>query len=105
MKLRHGSVLFLFAFLRIPALYGAPWHATGSGRIIEDTALAIGELPHSGTGGAPATERGPAVQGGTAKVVDYPGGEVNTTMSTCWSRPRMGIRSGRPPGYSASISG
>ena len=47
---------------------------------------------------------GAAVSGGRAKVVDY-ADEVKTTISTCWSRPRMATRSGRPPGYSASISG
>lgn len=46
----------------------------------------------------------PAVSGGRARVVDY-AGDVRTTMSTGWSRPRIATRSGWPPGCSASISG
>ena len=49
-------------------------------------------------------DRSPAVPGGRGKVVDY-AGEVKTTTSTGLSRPRIATRSGRPPGYSASIRG
>ena len=63
------------------------------------------QVPHQQQGEGPRSKGVlvPTVPGGRAKVVDY-AGEVRTTTSTGSSRPRIATRSGRPPGYSASIS-